>query len=60
MEIVLYKNSVGRYYRCYELGNLTSAGEFPGGLSQSTGGNNPLSRGGDHDTLPVTPTLSDS
>ena len=59
MEIVLYKNSVGKYYRVYELGDLTDAGAFPGGISQATGGNNPLSRGGSRDTLPVVPTLSD-
>lgn len=59
MEIVLYKNSVGKYYRVYELGDLTDAGAFPGGISQATGGNNYISCGGSRDTLPVVPTLSD-
>ena len=59
MEIVLYKHSVGRYYRVYELGDLTDAGSFPGGISQATGGNNSLMRGGGRDTLPAIPSTGD-
>lgn len=59
MEIVLYKHSAGRYYRVYNLGDLSDAGAFPGGLSQSTGGNNPLTVGGSRDTLPALPNAGD-
>lgn len=61
MEILLYKNTVGRFFHVVNLGDLTSASStWGGGISQAMGGTSWLAKGGTWSDIPALPDKSRS
>ena len=61
MEIVLYQSGVGKYYPVVQLGDLTNAtSDWPGGISQASGGTSWWAKSGSYDDRPADPLKSES